>query len=76
MIIGKHDLSFESHNIQDLDALADVELLWGVRGEGAETRQRQRGLRGQPGGDWLSGWRGSVTEVQIGDSVEVYEYYV
>ena len=35
--IGKHDLSFESHSIQDLDALGDVELLWDVRGEGAET---------------------------------------
>ena len=41
--IGKHDLSFESHSIQDLDVLADVELLWDVRGEGAETRQRERG---------------------------------
>ena len=40
--ISKHDLSFESHSIQDLDALADVELLWVVRGEGAETRQRER----------------------------------
>ena len=36
--IGKHDLPFESHSIQDLDALADAELLWDVRGEGAETR--------------------------------------
>ena len=35
--IGKHDLSFESHSIQDLDALEDVELCWNVRGEGAET---------------------------------------
>ena len=25
--IGKHDLSFESHSIQNLNALADVELL-------------------------------------------------
>ena len=41
--IGKHDLSFESHRIQDLDTLVDVELLWDVRGEGAETRQRERG---------------------------------
>ena len=41
--IGKHDLSFESHSIQDLDALADVELRWDVRGEGAETRPRKRG---------------------------------
>ena len=41
--IGKHDLSFESHSIQDLDVLADIELLWDVRGEGAETRQRERG---------------------------------
>ena len=41
--IGKHDLSFESHSIQNLDALADVELLWDVRGEGAEMRQRERG---------------------------------
>ena len=41
--IGKHDLSFESHSIQDLDVLADVVLLWDVRGEGAETRQRERG---------------------------------
>ena len=41
--IGKHDLSFESHSIQDLDALADAELLWDVRGEGAETRKRERG---------------------------------
>ena len=54
--IGKHDLSFESHRIQDLDVLADVELLWDVRGEGPETWQRERGWRGQPGGDWLSGW--------------------
>ena len=36
--IGKHDLSFESHSIQDLDALADVKLLRDVRGKGAETR--------------------------------------
>ena len=36
--IGKHDPSFESHSIQDLDALADVEPLWDVRGEGAKTR--------------------------------------
>ena len=41
--IAKHDLSFESHSIQDLDALEDVELLWDVLGEGAETRQRERG---------------------------------
>ena len=41
--IGKHDLLFESHSIQVLDTLADVELLWNVRGEGAETRQRERG---------------------------------
>ena len=41
--IGKHDLSFESHSIQDLAALADVKLLWDVRGEEAETRQRERG---------------------------------
>ena len=41
--IGKHDLSFESHSIQDLDSLADVELLWDVRGEGAETQKRERG---------------------------------
>ena len=39
--IGRHDLSFESHSIQDLDALADAELLWDVRGEGAEMRQRE-----------------------------------
>ena len=32
VVIGKHDLSFESHSIQDLNALADVELLWDVRG--------------------------------------------
>ena len=43
LAIGKHDLSFESHSIQDLDVVADVELLWDVRGEGAETRQRERG---------------------------------
>ena len=41
--IGKHDLSFETHSIQDLDVLADAELLWEVRGEGAMTRQRERG---------------------------------
>ena len=41
--IGKHDLSFESHSIQDVDALADAELLWDVRGVGAEIRQRERG---------------------------------
>ena len=28
--IGKHDLSFESHSIQDLDTLLDAELLWDV----------------------------------------------
>ena len=39
--IGKHELSFESHSIQDLNALADVKLLWDVRGAGAETRQRE-----------------------------------
>ena len=39
--IGKHDLTFESHSIQDLDALPDVELLSDVRGEGAKTRQRE-----------------------------------
>ena len=39
--IGEHDLSFESHSIQDLDALADAELLWDVQGEGAETRKRE-----------------------------------
>ena len=38
--IGKHDsdLSFESWSKQDLDALADAELLWDVGGEGAETQ--------------------------------------
>ena len=41
--ISKQDLSFELHGIQDLDALADVELLWDIRGEGADTRQRERG---------------------------------
>ena len=41
--IGKHDLSFESHSIQDLHVLADVELLWDGRSEGAETEQRERG---------------------------------
>ena len=41
--IDKHVLSFESHSIQDLDALADVKLLWDVRGEGAETQQSERG---------------------------------
>ena len=41
--IGKHDLSFESDSIQDPDALADAELLSDVRGEGAGTRQRERG---------------------------------
>ena len=41
--IGKHDLLFKSHTILDLDALADVELLWDVQGEGDETRQRERG---------------------------------
>ena len=41
--IGKHGLSFESHSLPDLDALADVELHWDVRGEEAETRQRERG---------------------------------
>ena len=41
--IGKHNLSFESHSIQDLDALADAELLWDVRGKEAETWKRERG---------------------------------
>ena len=41
--IGKHDLSFESHSThwQDLDALADTELLWDVQGEGAATLKRE-----------------------------------
>ena len=39
--IGKYNLSFKSHSIQDLDELADVELLWEVRGEGAETWPRK-----------------------------------
>ena len=39
--MGKHDLSFESHSIQDLDSLVDAELIWDVRGKGAETRQRE-----------------------------------
>ena len=33
--VGKHYLSFEAHSIQDLDKLADAELLWDVRGKGA-----------------------------------------
>ena len=41
--IGKHDLSFESHSIQDYDVLGYVELLWDVRGEGAKTWQRKQG---------------------------------
>ena len=41
--IGKHDLSFESHSIQDLDALADAELLWDVRCVGAATWRREQG---------------------------------
>ena len=41
--IGKHDLSFEAHSMQDLDALADAELLRDVRGKGGETRQKKRG---------------------------------
>ena len=41
--ICKHDLSFKSHSIQDLDTLADAELLWEVQDEGAETRKRERG---------------------------------
>ena len=41
--IGKHDLSFETHSIQDLDALVDAELLWDVQGEGAETQKSVRG---------------------------------
>ena len=49
--IGKNDLSFGSHSIQNLDPLADAELHWDVRGKGAETRQRERGLCGQEGGD-------------------------
>ena len=43
MAIGKHNLSFESHSMQDLDALPDVELLWDVRGQLAEMRQREWG---------------------------------
>ena len=31
MAIGRHDLSFEAHSIQDLEALADTELLWGIQ---------------------------------------------
>ena len=41
--IGKHNLLFESHSIQDLDALADSELLWDVQGEGAEMWKREPG---------------------------------
>ena len=29
--IGRHDLSFETHSIQDLEALADTELLRDIR---------------------------------------------
>ena len=39
--IGKHDLSFESHSVQDLHALADAELLWDVQGEGSKTWKRE-----------------------------------
>ena len=41
--IGKHDLSFELRSIQDLDALLDTEVLWDVRGELAQTQQREQG---------------------------------
>ena len=40
--IVKHGLSFESHSIQNLDTLADVQLRWDVRGEGAVRRQREQ----------------------------------
>ena len=40
---GKHDLSFESHSIQEHDALADVIRLWYFQGKGTEIRQRVRG---------------------------------
>ena len=29
--IARHDLSFEEHSIQDLEALADIELLRNIR---------------------------------------------
>ena len=40
MAIGKHDLSFEAHSMQDLQERADAELLRVVRGQGSEMRQR------------------------------------
>ena len=38
--IGKHDLSFESHSIQDLKALAEAKLLWNVQIGRASCRER------------------------------------
>ena len=31
VVIGKRDLSFEAHSVQNLEALADVALLWDIR---------------------------------------------
>ena len=74
--IGKHDLSFKSHSIQDLDALADSELLWDVRRRGSRDAAERTRLA------WAAGWRLARQQARlgykgrIGDSVEVYGYYV
>ena len=40
--IGMHDLTFDSHSIQDLDALAEAMLLFDVQGKRAKTWKRER----------------------------------
>lgn len=43
--IGKRDLSLEAHSVQDLEAVADVPLLWDVRDKATaeESRGEARG---------------------------------
>ena len=31
VVVGKHDLTLETHSVQDLEALSNVALLWDVR---------------------------------------------
>ena len=41
VVIGRHDLSFEAHSVQDLEALADTELYFGTSEPLACMAQRQ-----------------------------------
>ena len=44
-IIGKHDMALEAHSIQDVEALADAEMLWDVRDEATAKDGRKKKIR-------------------------------